>query len=67
VNALDSIAWYLRYQSDPESWQEKLQGIVDYNEDDCRATKHIKDWLAAQASPGEGAERGRGPDCLRRS
>mgnify|MGYP001033200266 FL=1 len=50
VNALDSIAWYLRYQSAPEIWEEKLQGIVDYNEDDCRATKFIKDWLVAQAA-----------------
>ncbi|NPV03430.1 MAG: TM0106 family RecB-like putative nuclease [Syntrophaceae bacterium] len=50
VNALDAIAWYLRYQADPASWQDKLQGIVDYNEDDCRATKHIKDWLASQAA-----------------
>lgn len=49
VNALDSIAWYLRYQSAPETWGEKLQGIVDYNEDDCRATKHIRDWLVEQA------------------
>ncbi len=49
VNALDSIAWYLRYQSAPEIWEEKLQGIVDYNEDDCRATKFIKDWLVSQA------------------
>jgi len=50
VNALDAIAWYLRYQEDPATWQDKLQGIVDYNEDDCRATKHIKDWLASQAA-----------------
>jgi len=50
VNALDSIAWYLRYQSAPEIWEEKLQGIVEYNEDDCRATKFIKDWLASQAA-----------------
>lgn len=60
VNALDSIAWYLRYQSAPEIWGEKLQGIVEYNEDDCRATKFIKDWLVAQAASEEEGERERG-------
>jgi len=56
VNALDSIAWYLRYQSAPEIWEEKLRGIVDYNEDDCRATKFIKDWLVSQAAGQEEVE-----------
>ncbi len=60
VNALDSIAWYLRYQSAPEIWGEKIQGIVQYNEDDCRTTKFIKDWLVAQAAPEEEGERERG-------
>jgi predicted RecB family nuclease len=26
-------------------YQNKIQAIIDYNEDDCRATKLIKDWL----------------------
>lgn len=45
MNALDAIAYYLKYQSDPEMYQDKIQAIIDYNEDDCRATKLIKDWL----------------------
>jgi len=49
VNALDAIAWYLRAQKDPEPWREKLAAVIDYNEDDCLATKFIKDWLVSQA------------------
>ena len=45
VNALDAIAWYLRAQKDPGAWREKLEAVIDYNEDDCMATKFIKDWL----------------------
>lgn len=47
INALDAIAYYLRYQTNPEIYREKVQAIIDYNEDDCRATKRIKDWLQA--------------------
>ena len=53
INALDAIAYYLKYQTDPEQYREKIQAVIDYNEDDCRATKRIKDWLqerSAQAS-----------------
>jgi len=52
MNALDAIAYYLKYQSDPEMYQDKIQAIIDYNEDDCRATKGIKDWLQEQSSSG---------------
>ena len=45
INALDAIAYYIRYQTDPETYRGKIQAIIDYNEDDCRATKLIKDWL----------------------
>jgi uncharacterized protein len=45
INALDAIAYYLKYQADPETYRGKIQAIIDYNEDDCRATKQIKDWL----------------------
>jgi predicted RecB family nuclease len=48
INALDAIAYYLRYQTDPEGYQDKIQAVIDYNEDDCRATKLIKDWLQEQ-------------------
>jgi uncharacterized protein len=45
MNALDAIAYYLRYQEDPEGLQEEMQAIVAYNEDDCIATRIVKDWL----------------------
>jgi uncharacterized protein len=48
INALDAIAYYLKYQTDQDGYQEKIQAVIDYNEDDCRATKTIKDWLAEQ-------------------
>ncbi|MGZ6275449.1 MAG: TM0106 family RecB-like putative nuclease [Syntrophales bacterium] len=48
INALDAIAYYLKYQTDPDGYLEKIQAVIDYNEDDCRATKTIKDWLAEQ-------------------
>ena len=50
INALDAIAYYLKYQTDPETYQGKIQAVIDYNEDDCRATKRIKDWLQEQKS-----------------
>jgi uncharacterized protein len=55
INALDAIAYYLRFQKDPERYRQKLQAVIDYNEDDCRATKLVKDWLQARskALPGE--------------
>jgi predicted RecB family nuclease len=49
VNALDAIAWYLRFQKDPDAWRESVLAVIDYNEDDCMATKFVKDWLAARA------------------
>ena len=48
INALDAIAYYLKYQADPDGYREKIQAVIDYNEDDCRATITIKDWLAGQ-------------------
>ena len=48
VNALDAIAYYLKYQTDPGGLREKMEAVVDYNEDDCRATVLIKDWLSRQ-------------------
>lgn len=50
INALDAIAYYLKYQKNPEQYREKIQAVIDYNEDDCRATKLIKDWLQGQCS-----------------
>ena len=48
INALDAIAYYLRFQKNPETYREKLKAVIDYNEDDCRATKIVKDWLQAR-------------------
>ena len=46
VNATESIAMYFDYVKDPVGNKENLQKIKDYNEDDCIATRVIKDWLA---------------------
>ncbi len=45
VDATESIALYLDYVADPSKNKDKLQLILDYNEDDCIATRVIKDWL----------------------
>jgi len=54
INALDAIAYYLKYQEDPDRYKDKLQGIVDYNEDDCVATRVVKDWLHERSLSEEG-------------
>jgi len=45
VNALESIALYFQYVEAPDKNKDKMQKVIDYNEDDCRATMLIKDWL----------------------
>jgi uncharacterized protein len=45
INALDAIAYYLKYQHDSDGYRDEMQAIVDYNEDDCMATRVVKDWL----------------------
>lgn len=45
VDATESIALYLDYVANPDKNKDKLQLILDYNEDDCIATRVIKDWL----------------------
>ena len=50
----NSIAWYNDYLEKTGDEQEKvLKRILEYNEDDCRAMAHIKDWFESR--------RGRGP------
>ncbi|MEA5449777.1 TM0106 family RecB-like putative nuclease [Leptolyngbya sp. CCNP1308] len=49
ANGAQSICWY-------NAWAETgdrtyLDAILRYNEDDCRATYHIKDWLVKFAEP----------------
>ncbi len=50
VNALDAIAYYLKYQDDPEGYRKKMDAVIDYNEDDCVATMRVKDWLQERAA-----------------
>jgi predicted RecB family nuclease len=42
---------YLEYVDDPEEHKIKFQKIIDYNEDDCIATRVIKDWLVSVIVP----------------
>ncbi len=49
ANGAQSICWY-------NAWAETgdrtyLEAILRYNEDDCRATYHVKDWLVNFAEP----------------
>ncbi|MGD1904938.1 MAG: TM0106 family RecB-like putative nuclease [Leptolyngbyaceae cyanobacterium] len=49
ANGAQSICWY-------NDWLETgdrahLEAILRYNEDDCRATYHVKQWLSAFAQP----------------
>jgi len=50
VNALESIAMYLQYIEDPDKNKDKIKKVIDYNEDDCRATMVVKDWLKGNLS-----------------
>jgi predicted RecB family nuclease len=43
ANGAQSIYWYAQWLATQE--RHYLDSIVTYNEDDCRATHHIKDWL----------------------
>ncbi|MGD6935106.1 MAG: TM0106 family RecB-like putative nuclease [Candidatus Bathyarchaeia archaeon] len=45
VNAMESIALYFQYIQDPTKNKEKLEKVIDYNQDDCTATMLIKDWM----------------------
>ena len=44
INALLTIAMYRQFVSTGDA--SLTEAILSYNEDDCRATMHIKDWLA---------------------
>ncbi len=50
VNATESIAMYFDYVKDPIANKTNLQKITEYNEDDCVATRVIKDWLVSIAA-----------------
>lgn len=48
VTGTETIAYYLEYVENPKKHYEKLKKVLVYNEDDCIATKVVKDWLAEQ-------------------
>ena len=45
VDALESIALYFQYVENHDQNKDKLQKVIDYNEDDCKATLLVKDWI----------------------
>ena len=45
VGATSSTELYEAYADDPEAGREGMQLVLDYNEDDCIATRVVKDWL----------------------
>ncbi len=44
IGGRDSIALFFRYLEDGD--KSKLDKLIDYNEDDCKATKVVKDFLS---------------------
>lgn len=50
VSATESVAMYFEYLEDPDGNEAVLDKIVDYNRDDCVATRVVKDWLAERVS-----------------
>jgi predicted RecB family nuclease len=40
---------YFQYIQDPTKNKEKLEKVIDYNQDDCTATMLIKDWLEKES------------------
>ena len=49
VDAMSSTSLYLDYVT--KSDREVLRSVLDYNQEDCRATKKMKDWLIEQGKP----------------
>lgn len=43
ASGAQSIYWYAQWRSTGDA--AFLNAILRYNEDDCRATRHVKDWL----------------------
>ena len=52
VGALSSITLYQEYVRNPGAHQDKLQMVLDYNRDDCKATAVVKDWLVQKQLQG---------------
>jgi predicted RecB family nuclease len=49
ANGAQSICWYNEWLATGD--RAYLEAILRYNEDDCRATYHVKRWLTAFAEP----------------
>ena len=49
VDAMTSAVLYQSYVSDPVANQDKFQKVLDYNEDDCIATRVVHDWLVDES------------------
>lgn len=47
VNATSAIKTYQRYVKDPVRYKHDMQKVIDYNRDDCMATRVVKDWLVS--------------------
>ena len=45
ASGANSILWYQQYLEDIEKNKAIMEKIIKYNEDDCRATAVVKDWL----------------------
>lgn len=50
ANGAQSICWYAQWIETGEA--QYLEEILHYNEDDCRATYRVKDWLVEFCQPG---------------
>lgn len=49
VGALSSIILYLKYIDDPTNNWDSIQKVLDYNMNDCEATRIVKDWMLANS------------------
>ena len=50
VDAMASVALYSRYTGSGGADREAKTKILTYNEDDCRATMHVFDWLTGRGA-----------------
>ena len=50
ASGANSILWYQQYLEDIEKNKAIMDKIIKYNEDDCRATAVVKNWLCGLQS-----------------
>ena len=46
---MTSVDLYLKYAEDPVAGRKGMDMVLDYNRDDCVATRIIKDWLVSKS------------------